>query len=121
MPSYGIPKTRRLATQRDIISALRSPKRAKGALLDVFAVDNSLSHPRLCVVVSRKTSRRAIHRNYAKRAVREWFRREQHDIGGIDIVIRVHSELKRSSFLQVSEELRQHLFWLRQCASYSSD
>ncbi|BEV72634.1 hypothetical protein THUN1379_21160 [Paludibacterium sp. THUN1379] len=58
------------------------------ALFQVFARPNDLGHPRLGLVVGKKVAKRAVRRNYIKRTVREWFRLNQHQLGGMDFVVR---------------------------------
>lgn len=48
---------------------------------------NSINHPRLAVVVSRRVSTKAVVRNRIKRLVRESFRHQHHALNGIDIVV----------------------------------
>jgi len=57
-------------------------------LFQVYARPNGLTHPRLGLVVGKKVAKRAVRRNYIKRTVREWFRQNRHQLGGVDYVVR---------------------------------
>jgi len=58
------------------------------AFFQVFARENGLGHARVGLVVGKKVAKRAVRRNYIKRTVREWFRLNQHQLGGMDYVVR---------------------------------
>jgi len=75
---------------------------------------NSLGHPRLGIVVSKKTVRRAVARNYMRRVLREWFRLNREKLGGLDVVVRAQKAFVRAEFHQVQEELLQFLNRLQQ-------
>lgn len=78
-----------------------------------MARPNGLGFSRLAVMAAKKNIRRAVARNYARRAVREIFRGQQ-QTGGLDIVVRVRKEPTRAAFSQVRQELLQHLSRLQQ-------
>ena len=48
---------------------------------------NNLHHPRLGLIVSKKTAKQATERNRFKRLCRESFRLMQHDLPNVDIVV----------------------------------
>ena len=75
---------------------------------------NSLGHPRLGIVVSKKTVRRAVARNYMRRVLREWFRLNREKLGGLDVVVRAQKAFVRAEFHPVQEELLQFLNRLQQ-------
>lgn len=52
-----------------------------------LARPNSLSHPRLGLVIAKKNVRHATQRNRIKRVIRESFRRKQHLLGCVDTVV----------------------------------
>ncbi len=57
--------------------------------LDIFFRQNGLGLSRLGLVVPKRVLVRAVDRNRAKRAIREAFRLSQHELGGLDVVVRV--------------------------------
>lgn len=84
--SETFPKSRRLtrAAEFDAVFGLRQ-SRADRQLI-VYRAPNTLGHPRLGLVVSRKVSKSAARRNRWKRLIREAFRLVQHDLPAVDLV-----------------------------------
>jgi ribonuclease P protein component len=71
-------------------------------------------YPRLGIVVSKKTARRAVARNYMRRVIREWFRHHREQMTGHDLVIRVNKPYGRADFAQVHAELVRLLEKMKQ-------
>jgi ribonuclease P protein component len=57
------------------------------SLLTVLATDNDFDQARLGLALSKKRIKTAVARNRLKRLIRESFRRHQHDLPNIDIVV----------------------------------
>jgi ribonuclease P protein component len=57
--------------------------------LDIFFRQNGLSIPRLGLVVSKRVLSRSVDRNRTRRVIREAFRLSQHELGDLDVVVRV--------------------------------
>jgi len=55
--------------------------------LRLMALPNARTTPRLGIVVSKRAMRRAVDRNRLKRAIRESFRNEQHQLPPMDIIV----------------------------------
>ena len=51
---------------------------------------NELEHSRLGIILSKKNHKRANKRNYMKRFIREYFRTNQLNWLGIDVIVRVN-------------------------------
>ncbi|GAA5176578.1 MULTISPECIES: ribonuclease P protein component [Halomonadaceae] len=88
MSGQGFPRRLRLLTAGDyryVFEHASYKVHAKGLL--VLARDNSLDHPRVGLVFSKKNVRRAIDRNRLKRLVRESIRLRQHRLPAVDIVV----------------------------------
>jgi len=66
---------------------------------------NSLDHPRLVIMVAKKTSRLAVQRNYMRRAIREYFRKNKQDVAALDIVVRVTKPFIRQEFAAINHEI----------------
>lgn len=64
-----------------------SPLRAASPYLTFLAIPNSLNHPRLGFVISRKSAKHATSRNRVRRVIREQFRLAQHRLPALDFVI----------------------------------
>lgn len=69
--------------------------------------DNGLGHPRLGMVVSKKTAKRANARNYMKRVIRDWFRLNRHALPPHDFVVRVRQKFDSANAEQAREQLAQ--------------
>ncbi|MDR3395831.1 MAG: ribonuclease P protein component [Parasulfuritortus sp.] len=70
-------------------SVFRFKRVLREAHLDIFFRQNGLDHSRLGLVVSKRVLARAVDRNRTKRVIREAFRLSQHELGGLDVVVRV--------------------------------
>lgn len=66
---------------------------------------NDMNKPRIGIVVSKKVVRHAHSRNYMKRVIRELFRRFQHEIPSVDLVIRAHRIFVHGDYKRVEAEL----------------
>ena len=77
---------------------------ARGERLQVAGRANGLPHGRLGLAVSRKVARTAVARNYARRVVREHFRRNASALVGLDLVVSPRRVLQRGDYRMVGEE-----------------
>jgi len=74
--------------------------------LAVTARPNGAQIARIAVIVPKRHLRRAVDRNRAKRLLKEWFRLNQEQLGGRDLLVRV---VARPASLEVLSEQLQHL------------
>ncbi|MHB8474302.1 MAG: ribonuclease P protein component [Sulfuricaulis sp.] len=84
---FGLPKSHRILKPAEFSAILKNGFRWRNDLFSVCATPNPYSHGRVGVVVSRKTSPRAVVRNRVKRQIRESFRRCQENLRGLDMVV----------------------------------
>ncbi|MGK0442127.1 MAG: ribonuclease P protein component [Pseudohongiellaceae bacterium] len=73
---------------------------------------NGLNHPRVGLVIAKKNVRLASQRNRIKRNIRETFRLQQHQLGGIDTVVlarRGLDQLNNSDLQSLFDQLWQQL------------
>lgn len=75
----------------------------------MYFMPNRLGFPRLGIVVSKKTARRAVARNYMRRVLREWFRLNREQFGGLDVVVKVQKAFVRDDFMLIQEELQRFM------------
>ena len=68
-------------------TVLQGSLRWRDEFFGVYAVPNPHAYGRLGIVVSRKTSPRAVVRNRVKRQIRESFRGRQENLAGLDFVV----------------------------------
>jgi ribonuclease P protein component len=77
-----------------------------------LARPNSLDQPRLGLVIAKKNVRLAVQRNRIKRAIRESFRLQQHQLNPIDVIVlarRGLDQLDSCALQQMFTELLQRL------------
>ena len=87
LSGHDFSRSKRLLNGREFQTVFDGSRYKVGhSHLLLLATPNSLDHPRLGLVVAKKNVRFAVGRNRIKRAARECFRLNQHQLGGIDIV-----------------------------------
>lgn len=105
---YGFGKQYRLLKTDDFSSVFALRNRKSRDLLQVSqSADNGLGHPRLGLVVGKKTAKRANKRNYMKRVIRDWFRLHKADLPPHDFVVSVSRPFNRENAAQAREQLAQ--------------
>lgn len=88
MSSQGFPRRLRLLTAGDYRRVFETAAyKVHGKGLMALATSNSLGHPRLGLIFSKKNVRRAVDRNRLKRLTRESIRLRQHRLPPVDIVL----------------------------------
>lgn len=95
----------RLKTKADFAAVFVSKLKIRHSCYIVFYRLNSFSYPRLGVIVKKSIVRQATERNYIKRVVRESFRKNMSDLGGLDLVILLSNTYKSYHKRTLSEEL----------------
>jgi ribonuclease P protein component len=115
----GFPKRSRLKKTDEFSSVFNFRCSVRGIHLQVMAKPNQAGYPRLGVVVGKKVLRRATARNYAKRLVRELFRRHRYELEALDLVVRVHRAFLPENFDVVQQELKELLAKSKKCLTRS--
>jgi ribonuclease P protein component len=85
-----------------------------------LAIESHHEHPRLGLAIAKKNIRKAVTRNLIKRAIRENFRLQQHQLPCIDIVVLARRDAVNASPALLKKSLDKH--WLKlidRCKSYS--
>jgi len=86
--SRGFGREKRLLTPRQFKAVFDSPSgKAPGRNVLLLARDNDLEHPRLGLVIGKKSVKLSVERNRLKRQIRESFRHHQESLVGWDIVV----------------------------------
>lgn len=84
--SYG--RDKRLLTSRQFSAVFDSPTgKAPGRSVLLLVRNNGLDHPRLGLVIGKKSVKLAVERNRIKRLIRDSFRLHQDFLSGLDIVV----------------------------------
>ena len=81
-------KNQRLHTA-DIVAMLAAGRAVKRPGFTVLLKANTLGAPRLGLIIPKRVLPRAVDRNRIKRALREWFRHNQTELGSRDILVRL--------------------------------
>ncbi|CAK0761163.1 RNase P protein component [Gammaproteobacteria bacterium] len=87
MAGAEFPQTLRLLRASQFERVFAQARKVSGSGLTVLARGNDLSHPRLGLVVSKRSARAAVARNRIKRLAREAFRHLQDRLGGVDLIV----------------------------------
>ncbi|MCW3147763.1 ribonuclease P protein component [Stutzerimonas stutzeri] len=86
--SRGFGREKRLLTPRQFKAVFDSPSgKVPGRNVLLLARENDLQHPRLGLVIGKKSVKLSVERNRIKRQIRETFRHHQLELAGWDIVI----------------------------------
>ena len=88
MVSRSFGRDKRLLTSRQFAAVFDSPTgKAPGKSVLLLARENGLDHPRLGLVIGKKSVKLAVERNRLKRVIRDSFRLHQEMLAGLDIVM----------------------------------
>ncbi|MBD9483300.1 ribonuclease P protein component [Pseudomonas sp. PDM14] len=88
MVNRDFSREKRLLTPRQFKSVFDSPSgKAPGKNVLLLARMNDLDHPRLGLVIGKKSVKLSVERNRLKRLIRDSFRHNQDLLGGLDIVV----------------------------------
>lgn len=87
MSGAGLPREARLRRPGDFAALRTSSGRAGGRCFHLRYRENGLGHARLGLAISKRVSRRAVERNRIKRLLRESFRRVQHRLPSVDLMV----------------------------------
>ncbi|KAF3981190.1 MAG: ribonuclease P protein component [Methylococcales symbiont of Hymedesmia sp. n. MRB-2018] len=118
--SYGLPTQLRLGKPAEYRKVFENPARSTDSFFTLLAIKNDYDHPRLGLAIAKKNIKKAVTRNLIKRAVRENFRQQQHQLINIDIVVLARRDAANASSDLLKKSLDKH--WLRlvnRCNTYS--
>ena len=104
MPTLRFTKQTKLIKTDEFSSVFNFRKRITAKFLAVHYQPNTLAFARLGLVVGKKIAKRAVHRNYMRRVLREFFRTQQHTISAMDLVVRVQKKFEKQDFMQIKQE-----------------
>ncbi len=86
---FGFGWTKKMRETDEFSSVFRFRCSHRGGALDLLAAPNGLDISRLGMIVPKKVIRTAVGRNRVKRLLREWFRLNQTELSGLDLVARL--------------------------------
>ncbi len=105
MQTLRFTKKSKLIKTDEFSSVFNFRKRIAAKFLAIHYQPNTLKHARLGLVVGKKVAKLAVHRNYMRRVLREFFRAQQHEINHVDLVIRVQKKFDRTDFDSIKQEV----------------
>ena len=95
----------RLSEEREFRALLKARRRVQTEYFSVHVLSNELSYARLGIVAAKRVAPRAVDRNFAKRVVRERFRRNQGHLAGLDVLVRVRRRVLKEQGRVAGDEL----------------
>lgn len=85
----------------------------------LLARENGLDHPRIGMVIGKKSVKLSVERNRLKRLIRESFRLHQEFLGGWDIVVVARKGMSDSDNVETSRQFSK--FWKRLARSQKTE
>ena len=100
----SFPRSLRLTARREFVGTYDRGRRASTSCFALFAVRNTLGHPRIGLTVGRKYGG-AVERNRIKRRLREIFRLNRSSLGAaLDVVVNVRTPALSATHRQLEAE-----------------
>jgi len=87
MVTAGLPREARIRRAGDFAVLRQASGRLGGRCFSVRYRQNDAGRARLGLAISKRVSKRAVERNRIKRLVRESFRRAQHTLPPVDVLV----------------------------------
>ncbi len=106
MSNFSFPKTLRLLNSHDFKQVFDNAKiKVSNAEMLILACRSQHASPRLGLIIAKKNVRLAVHRNRIKRIIRESFRRQQHNLTNVDIIVLAKRGIDRLENQEVHERI----------------
>lgn len=99
------PRAWRIIKPEQYKAVFKQANRLRTDQFTLLFVSNSLAHPRLGMAISNKHSGCVVKRNKVKRALREFFRNEMRELGGVDLVYVSNKNLQTANNQQLRNAL----------------
>lgn len=105
-------RDKRLLIPRQFKAVFDSPSgKIPGKNVLLLARENGLDHPRIGMVIGKKSVKLSVERNRLKRLIRESFRHHQALLGGWDIVVVARKGIAESDNAEITRQFGK--FWKR--------
>ncbi|MES2636039.1 MAG: ribonuclease P protein component [Pseudomonadota bacterium] len=104
---FSLPKQAKLIKTDDFSSVFNLRNRIAAPYLVMRFRPNELNSPRLGLIVSKKTAKLAVKRNYMRRVLRELFRLKQHNLPSVDLIVQVQKKFEKTDFSVIKQEFEQ--------------
>ncbi|MEQ1598477.1 MAG: ribonuclease P protein component [Methylotenera sp.] len=112
MVSFRLTRQAKIVKTDDFSSVFNLRKRIASPHLVMRYRLNEANIARLGLIVSKKTAKLAVQRNYMRRVLRELFRLNQHNLPVIDLVIQVQKPFEKPDFILIKQEFESLLLKL---------
>lgn len=97
---YCFLSNQRLRKKSDVDRVFSQGRRVYSSCYQAVYLKNDLSYPRLAIIVAKKKCPLSVGRNHFRRLVREHFRLNQHQLGGVDLVVLLKSPVENPKHLK---------------------
>lgn len=105
-------RDKRLLIPRQFKAVFDSPSgKIPGKNVLLLTRENGLGHPRIGMVIGKKSVKLSVERNRLKRLIRESFRQHQALLGGWDIVVVARKGIADSDNVEIARQFGK--FWKR--------
>jgi ribonuclease P protein component len=101
---FSFTRQAKIVKTDDFSSVFNLRKRIASQHLVVRYRLNEVNMPRLGLIVSKKTAKLAVQRNYMRRVLRELFRLNQLGLPALDMVVQVQKTFEKSDFFVIKQE-----------------
>jgi len=118
--TYSFPSQLRLKKPAEFKKVFAKPVKSSDQYFTLLAIRSDFDYPRLGLAIAKKNIKKAVHRNFIKRTVRESFRIKQHTLGSLDIVVMARRDVVDAPPDLLRKSLERH--WLKlvsRCDIYS--
>jgi ribonuclease P protein component len=113
---FSLPKQLKLNHAAQFRALFRQSKKFSTRTFAIYSFPNQLSHPRLGLVIAKKSVRSAVKRNQIKRIIRESVRLNQQRLGGLDIMVVTYHGIGNLDKAELRELLERE--WPKVCKFY---
>ena len=112
MAAFRLARQAKMVKTDDFSSVFNLRKRIASQHLVMRYRINEANLPRLGLIVSKKTAKLAVQRNYMRRVLRELFRLNQPQLPIIDLVVQVQKPFNKPEFTLIKQEFETLLLKL---------
>jgi ribonuclease P protein component len=121
LASFKFIRQAKIVKTDDFSSVFNLRKRIAGQHLVMRYRLNEASMPRLGLIVSKKTAKLAVQRNYMRRVLRELFRLNQQHLPEVDLVVQVQKTFEKPEFMLIKQEFESLLLKLSTKVTVNKD
>ena len=108
LDSYSLSRLLRIRKASEFKALKHAGIRIRNRHFIFNAKKNQLNHPRIGIIISKRSIPKAVRRNQVRRLIKEWFRINQHHLPLMDIVVIV-AQASREQQAKVLQECLENL------------